>query len=252
VVRGSEAGFPHASRSGVTTHENGWISLGISGILSGILLVANFVDDQVTYSSLSSSATPTQVLAFFESHQNSVNLVGSTAIGAAVLTIPFFVFLGAMFRFKWNGLAQTASFLWSFGATVVALSFALFYGILNGVAGAPGAPSSGDAAYQVGVWIGVEGVVGSAGYFIAGLSLVLFGGLIWKSGVLPNWLAIVSFVGGVVGMASIFLGSLLFLLPLLVLEFGIGIIALRRSRDPRGFDHLTAPLDLPGPVVPVQ
>ena len=97
-------------------------------------------------------------------------------------------------------------------------------------AGTP--PRAEDAAYQVAIWSNRGFYLTDPGLMAWGLGQVLFGWVAWRSGALPDWLAVVGLVGGIAGLLTpaVYRTSLLALVQLssfAIWGFATGIMLLR-------------------------
>jgi hypothetical protein len=92
-------------------------------------------------------------------------------------------------------------------ATLLSVVGAVLYslrGILQDAAWAAASyyaasPSASETGYLQVVLFGVANPLLPLGAAMWGLGYIFFGVLTWKSGILPNWLAVMAFIGGVAG-----------------------------------------------------
>ncbi|HZW84369.1 MAG TPA: DUF4386 family protein [Nitrososphaerales archaeon] len=208
---------------GSSTPQDGWKPLAIFGFAAGLFLIAFIVANGSWV-----KPSPDLMLATFQSNTAGVDLTGVNLGIAVAAAIPFFALLGTSLRSRGPGLALGATLLISIGFAVIALSTAIFVAVLNGIVNAGNAPASTDAAYQAAIWEGAYQTSGYLGLALSGLGLILFGLLMWKSKVYPNWLAVICFIGGVGGFVSL-IGILDIIngVALLILFFGVAVMVVR-------------------------
>lgn len=230
----------HASGSGLGASASSKASkptlLAISGFVVGVLILVAFVGEFLTPSTPSN---PT----FIASPKNLALLAfRSYAWGLfAVAAIPFFAIVGTVLRPRSVEGAMSATLLSVVGVVLYSLR-----GIMQDAAWAAASsavsPSASETAYLQMVLFGMANTLLPLGAAIWGLGYIFFGVLIWKSGIFPNWLAPLAFIGGVAGWAifpvinsfGLFPGYLFteLLVPFTTAIFGFtcGTIFIKRSR----------------------
>lgn len=169
-----------------------------SGLVTGVLILLAFVAEAMT---------PTPFLPFTQANfavsQTDLALWSfrSFAWGLfAVAAIPFFTLVGRLFRHRNADVASIAALLSVVGATLYVLR-AILQDSALAAAGTLTAPSAKEAGYQAALLFAMANPLLPLGGAIWGLGFILFGAVTWKSGILPNWMAVVAFVGGVAGWA---------------------------------------------------
>lgn len=165
----------------------------ISGVLSLLLLL----------DSLRPVPAPAERLAFFLSHRGDYLLWAVMFLTWAVFSIPFVVALGKALRAKGPGLSQAAVILSAIGVSLLAFGAFTYVGAMLSVTAVENPPNPADAAYQATIWSNLSFFLSDPGLMTWGLGTLLFGRLAWKSGILPNWLAIVGMVGGLAGLLTL-------------------------------------------------
>jgi len=169
---------------------------GVGAFVFGVLLLVgtfvapNFSEPGPTQANWVASNA---VLAFLAADSY---VWGLTAIAA----IPFFAILGRLLRSRSQEGAFAAVLLSAIGVVLYFLRNILAVASID-AASTLTAPSATQAAYQVNLLGDALNPLEPLGAACWGFGLILFGALIWRSGIFPNWLAIVAFVGGVAGWA---------------------------------------------------
>ncbi len=126
------------------------------------------------------------------------------------------------------------------GALTLAINKSLFVGPLFAISSAPQtAANASEAAYLASIVAGLQLDWIFLGFFLVGVGLVLFGWLIWKGGIFPNWLSYLLAVAGILLMLVNpalpwpFIVPPIFLVSANVLsmvwEFEVGIVLLRST-----------------------
>ena len=167
----------------------------ISALLSLALLIASLQAPPPT--------APADLLGYASSHRTLYGLFAGLVLAWSVFSIPLIVTLRAMLRSPGGTFTVIAQLLSAIG--VLLLGFAIFVStaaLLSIVAaGNPSRPE--DAAYQVSIWSNLGFYLTDPGLMTWGLGQFLFGWVAWRSGVLPNWVAVVGMVGGVAGLLTL-------------------------------------------------
>jgi hypothetical protein len=195
----------------------------VAGLLSLLLLLASLQPPP---------ATPAEQLSFVVDHRTLYGLFACVVLAWAVFSIPFVVALGTMFRAKGRIQAQTATILSCAG--ILLLGFAIFshVGALLSIVAAGTPPRPEDATYQAAIWASLGYYLTDPGLMAWGLGQFMFGRSAWKSGILPNWLALVGMLGGLAGLLTlaVYQSSVLALVQIVaftVWGFATGILLLR-------------------------
>jgi hypothetical protein len=210
----------------------------VSGFVTGVLVLIAYVAETI------SPSPPSPTLLNYSLSQTDLALFSfrSFAWGLfAIAAIPFFVMVGRSLRHRSPDGAWVATLLSLIGVTLYSLR-----GILQDsaftAAGTTAAPSAAEAAYQANLLYSTLNPLLPLGGALWGLGFVLFGILGRKSGVIPNWLAVIAVIGGVAGWAIFpvlnsngqFVGYLFteILVPFMtaIWCFALGVTALRRGR----------------------
>jgi hypothetical protein len=204
--------------------------IGIIGILAGVFTIIFILG-----AGSAPPATPDQELSTFNAHQNSYAFYGvGTALFAAFF-IPFAAGFSRIVRQKSPSVSSAAAFLVAAGVLTQAIANNLLVGSLFAISSAPStATYATDATYFAAVVSNFTNELFGMVGILAGLGVLLFAWVIWKSEVFPKWLSYVLLVGGVLGiLGSAPLGfvGFIFVLGLIVLGavwgFGAGIVLLR-------------------------
>lgn len=167
----------------------------ISAVLSLALLIASVQPPP--------STAPADLLAYASSHRKLYGLFASLVLAWSVFSIPLIVTLGALLRSRGGTFTVIAQLLSAVG--VLLLGFAVFTSTaaLLSIVTAGNASRAEDAAYQVAIWSNLAFYLTDPGLMTWGLGQFLFGWVAWKSGVLPNWIAVVGMVGGIAGLLTL-------------------------------------------------
>lgn len=148
-------------------------------------------------------ATPAELLAFASSHRIAYGLFACLILAWSVFSVPLIVTLGTILQSRGGTLTVIAQLLSAVG--VLLLGFATFTNIaaLLSIVAAGNPPRPEDATYQAAIWSNLSFYLTDPGLMIWGLGQFLFGWVTWKSGVLPNWLAVVGIIGGIAGLMTL-------------------------------------------------
>lgn len=148
-------------------------------------------------------ATPAQWLAFASEHRTAYALFASLVLAWSVFSVPLIVALAAMLRTKGGTLVAIAQVLSAIG--VLLLAFAIFANIgavLSILAATPPLPPQ-EALYHAAIWFNLGFYLTDPGLMAWGLGQFIFGYVALRSGVLPDWLAVVGMLGGVAGLLTL-------------------------------------------------
>lgn len=146
---------------------------------------------------------PAERLAFFLMHRGDFLLFAALVLTWAVLSIPFVVALGAVLRPRGHGFSQAGTILSAIGISLLAFGTFTYVGAMLSITAVANPPNPADEAYQAAIWSNLSFFLSDPGLMTWGLGMLLFGRLAWKSGILPNWLAIVGIVGGLAGLLTL-------------------------------------------------
>jgi hypothetical protein len=231
-----------ASGSGSGSTDSGGASksslLAVSGFVTGVLILIAFVAEGMS----PNFPSPTQANWSASSSDLALWAFRSYAWGLfAVAAIPFFAVLGRAFRSRSAEGALAATLLSSIGVVLYAAR-AILQDAGWAAAGTIAAPSATAAAYQFNLLYAVTNPLLPLGAALYGVGFILFGILAWRSGILPSWLTVVAFVGGVAGwllfpvinsngqFIGYFFTETLVPFTTAIWSFGCGAIFLRRAR----------------------
>jgi hypothetical protein len=167
----------------------------LSAVLSLALLVASLQPPPPT--------APADLLLYASSHRTLYGLFASLVLAWSVLSIPLIVTLGAMLRSRSETFTVIAQLVSAIG--VLLLGFAIFTSTaaLLSIVTAGNISRPADAAYQVAIWSNLAFYLTDPGLMTWGFGQFLFGWVAWRSGVLPNWIAVVGMVGGIAGLLTL-------------------------------------------------
>jgi hypothetical protein len=199
-----------------------------AGALSLLLLLSSLLTPP--------PATPAALLAFASSHRVAYGLFASLILAWSVFSVPLIVTLGAMLQSRGGSLTVIAQLLSAVG--VLLLGFAVFThtAALLSIVAAGKPPQPEDATYQAAIWSNLGFYLTDPGLMTWGLGQFLFGWVTWRSGVLPNWLAVVGVIGGIAGLMTlaVYQTAVLALVQLLsftIWAFATGHSLLRSRRN---------------------
>ncbi len=168
-----------------------WTALALLSFIAGIFTIVFAASAFVQ----PDPYPPSLALASFQNN-GSLFAFGSFAAALFALTvIPYFAVLGWLLRPRGGGLSSVATLLSVIGTFSSAISATLGNFALAQAASVT-ALTPADAIYQAGFWYWTLKDLAVMGFMMLGLGFAIFGGLAWKSGVLPNWLAALGIVGG--------------------------------------------------------
>ncbi|MBU6248926.1 MAG: DUF4386 family protein [Xanthomonadaceae bacterium] len=165
-----------------------------AGTLSILLLLASLQPPP---------ATPAEELLFAASHRGGYALFASIVVVWSVFSVPLSAILARLLRAKGDTLASAAQLLVAVGVLLLGFGIFMHVGALLSIEAAGAPPSAADATYQAAIWHGLSFYLTDPGLMAFGLGQFLFGWLAWRSGVLPNWVALVGMVGGVAGLLTL-------------------------------------------------
>ena len=146
---------------------------------------------------------PAERFAFFLSHRGDFLSFAALVLTWAVLSIPFVVALGAVLRPRGPGLSQAGTILSAIGISLLAFGTFTYVGAMLSITAVANPPNPAEEAYQAAIWSNLSFFLSDPGLMTWGLGMLLFGRLAWRSGILPNWLAIVGIVGGLAGLLTL-------------------------------------------------
>jgi len=196
----------------------------VSGVLSLLLLVASLQPPP--------PRAPAELLAYASSHRTLYGAFASLVLAWSVLSIPLIVTLRVILHSRGGTLTVIAQLLSAVG--ILLLGFGVFTSTaaLLSIVSAGSPPGPEDAAYQAAIWSNLGFYLTDPGLMAWGLGQFLFGRVAWRSGVLPDWLAVVGIVGGIAGLLTlaVYQTSLLALVQLCSFTtwgFATGIMLLR-------------------------
>ena len=140
--------------------------------------------------------------------------------------------LAKLLRPKGSTLASAAQLLVAFGVLLLGFGIFTHVGALLSIVAAGTPPSAPDAAYQAAIWQSLGFYLTDPGLMAFGLGQFLFGWLAWRSGVLPNWVAMVGVGGGAAGLLTlaVYQTGILALVQLIcfgIWGFATGLLLLR-------------------------
>jgi hypothetical protein len=181
---------------------------------------------------------PNEFLAYVQSHKAGFAMAAVVILVWVAVSIPYVAGLGILLGTERRILA-TAAMLLSAGG-ILLLGFASFVSLgsfLAMAAAADAAPATGEAAYQVAVWRNLGFYMSDPGLMTWGLGQFLFAALAWKGAVVPRWLAVIGFVGGLAGLLTLAVYQSVVLAVLQIGAFAVwglatGVLALRRKALP--------------------
>jgi hypothetical protein len=182
------------SNPGGTGRPRGFL---VAAILAGLVAAVTIAGAV----SLPEPSTPQGQLAVFDSHGAAIAFSDLWFLVFALGITPFVAYLGASLRSQSRGLLWASMLVFLFGAYVLAVSNAASYSALYAIS-TTAAPSSATATYEAALWYNITDGWEVFGFSSLGLGVAMFSAAIWNSRVLPNWMAIVGFIGGIVGLVG--------------------------------------------------
>ena len=120
-----------------------------------------------------------------------------------MFSVPLTVTLATLLRAKSGTLALAAQLLVAIGVLLLGFGIFMHIGALLSIVAAGAPLHAEDATYQVSIWSSLSFYLTDPGLMAWGLGQFLFGWLAWRSGVLPNWVAVVGMIGGVAGLLTL-------------------------------------------------
>ena len=166
----------------------------VAGSLSILMLLAYLQPPPIT---------PAEQLLYAASHRGTYALFASVVLAWAVFSVPLASILAKLLRAKGSALASAAQLLVAVGVLLLGFGIFMHIGALLSILEAGAPPSAADATYQAAIWYSLSFYLTDPGLMAWGLGQFLFGWLAWRSGVLPNWVALVGIVGGVAGLLTL-------------------------------------------------
>jgi hypothetical protein len=145
---------------------------------------------------------PAALLAQMAGHRRDIVIEAVVALSWAVFSIPFIVGLGQLLRPKSRSLALAAVVLSAGGVLLLAYGMRMSAGAELAILAARGPAVGAETLGEVAFWRFLSYTLADPGLMTWGLGQLLFGWLAWRSGVLPNWLAIIGLVGGFAGLCT--------------------------------------------------
>jgi hypothetical protein len=178
---------------------------------------------------------PAELLSYFTSHRTAYVLTAVEVLVWVVIAIPFVVGLGALLRPTSPALAEAATLLSAGG--ILLLGFGTFSSIgalLAIVAASDAAPNAAAATYQAALSANLSYYLTDPGLMTLGLGQLLFAWLDWNGRVLPRWVTVLGFVGGIAGLLTLAVYQTPLLALVQMTSFGVwglavGSILLRRQ-----------------------
>ena len=209
--------------------------LGVIAILAGAFTVLMLLSS----ATLPRPSAPDQQLAVFNTNQNAYLFYGIANVLFGIFFPAFTVGFARFVRQKSPSIASAAAFLTA-GSALVGTVFEVFYvdTLFSILDGPSAAAYSTDATYFAAVAANFIDHIGLTITLVGAAGLLLFGWLIWKGNLFPNWLAYVLLAGGIFGIleqlmaigpsvasvASIFLTLFSVLLTVWALASGVSLL----------------------------
>ena len=152
-----------------------------------------------------SPPTAAQEWSNYNANQASYTTSAYVALAWSVFSIPFVVGLGTLLRAKSRSLALAATLLSAVGMLLFGIAYFIPAQAL-GVLGLVGhlAPSAAESTYQGAFWYHFSVSLLVPALYVWGPGQLLFGWLVWRSRVLPSWLAVFGLISGIASFAPPF------------------------------------------------
>jgi hypothetical protein len=181
-------------------------------------------------------AAPAALLAFASSHRITYGLFASLILAWSVFSVPLIVTIGAMLQSRGGTLTDIAQLLSAVGVLLLGFAIVANTTALLSIVASGNPPHPEDATYQVAIWSNLSFYLTDPGLMAWGLGQFLFGWVAWRSGVLPNWLAVVGIIGGIAGLLTLAVYqtpvlALVQLLSFTIWGFATGYSLLRARRN---------------------
>jgi len=170
---------------------------GAVAILTGLLSLV------LVFASAQTPPKPGTYLEFFSQHRGAYIAVAVLFVTWAVIAIPFVVAVGQTLRAQGAVLASAGALLSAVGIALLGFGSFASIGALMALSAAGRPPVPGEAEYQAAIWWNLSFFLSDPALMSWGLGSLLFGKLAWKSGILPNWLAVLGLIGGSAGLLTL-------------------------------------------------
>ena len=147
--------------------------------------------------------TSAELFTFAAQHRTALGLFASVVLAWSVFSIPLVVTIARLLQAPGGTLARIAQFLSAAGVSM--LGFALFAhtAALLSIVAAGGPARAEDAAHQATILSNLRFYLTDPGLMTWGLGQFIFGRIGWRSGLLPDWLAVVGMLGGLAGLLTL-------------------------------------------------
>jgi len=142
-------------------------------------------------------------LEFFTQHRSASIAAAVLFVTWAVIAIPFVVSVGQTLRSRGPVLASAGALLSALGIALLGFGFFASTGAFLALSAAGPPPAPGEAEYQAAIWWNLSFFLSDPALMTWGLGFLLFGKLAWRSGILPNWLAVLGLIGGSAGLLTL-------------------------------------------------
>lgn len=173
------------------------LGFGIGGLLAGALSLA------LIALSLQASPSAGRYLESFKQHHTAYVVTAVLFMTWAVIAVCFVAAVEQLLRVRGEVLARAATALSSLGIMLLAFGYFTSTGAFLAISAAGTPPLPAEAEYQTALWWNMSFFLSDPGLMAWGLGFLLFGKLAWKSGVLPNSIAVVGIIGGVAGLLTL-------------------------------------------------